>query len=72
MRSRAIQEHDRRSPIRLMCRALVVSAAGYYAWRSRLESLRIKTDTHPALGDSRVPPRITGKLWQPTHLGCAG
>ena len=29
MRYRAIQEHDRRYPIRLMCRALAVSAAGY-------------------------------------------
>jgi len=35
MRYRAIQEHDRRYPIRLMCRALAVSAAGYYAWRTR-------------------------------------
>jgi putative transposase len=34
MRFRAIQEQDRRYPIRLMCRALAVSAAGYYAWRS--------------------------------------
>ncbi len=40
MRYRAIQEHDRRYSIRLMCRARAVSPAGYDAWRGRPESLR--------------------------------
>jgi putative transposase len=40
MRYRAIQEHDRRFPIRLMCRALAVSPADYYAWSARPESVR--------------------------------
>lgn len=40
MRYRAVQEHDRRYPIRLMCCALAVSSAGYCAWRVRPESAR--------------------------------
>lgn len=53
MRYRAIQEHDRRYPIRLMCRALTVSAAGYYAWRTRPESPR-SADTRTLLSAIRV------------------
>ncbi len=40
MRYRVIQEYDRRYPIRLMCQALAVSSAGYYAWQARPESIR--------------------------------
>jgi hypothetical protein len=40
MRCRVIQEHDRRYPIRLMCRALAVSPAEYCAWRTRPVSVR--------------------------------
>ncbi len=38
MKAQAIHHHSRRYPIRLMCRALMGSPAGYYAWRDRPES----------------------------------
>ncbi|MCC2642550.1 MAG: transposase [Nitrospira sp.] len=70
MRCRAIQEQDRRYPIRLMCRALAVSPAGYYAWRDRPESRRARQNrtgvaTHPS--DSPSVPR---DLRESQHLGC--
>ena len=40
MRYRVILEYDRRYLIRLMCRALAVSSAGYYACRVRPKSTR--------------------------------
>lgn len=40
MKCRAIKDHVDRFNIRLMCRALKVSPAGYYAWVTRPESRR--------------------------------
>jgi putative transposase len=40
MRFRFIEDHRADYPVRVMCGALDVSPAGYYAWRSRLESPR--------------------------------
>lgn len=40
MKYRAMKDHADRFPIRLMCRALKVSSAGYYAWIERPESAR--------------------------------
>ena len=40
MRYQAMREHEERFPVRVMCRALAVSPAGYYAWAARPESRR--------------------------------
>ena len=40
MRFRFIEDRRTEYPVRIMCRVLEVSPAGYYAWRSRKESRR--------------------------------
>jgi putative transposase len=79
MRYRAIQAHARRDPIRLMCRPLAVSAAGYYAWRSRPESPRsVNTRTlrsairviHQASRETYGSPSIWDALIKQGH--CVG
>ena len=42
MRYQAIRNHEGRFPVRVMCRALAVSPAGYYAWTGRPESRRAR------------------------------
>jgi putative transposase len=44
MKYRAIRDNACRYSIRLMCRALQASSAGYYAWRDRPESERVRAN----------------------------
>ncbi len=44
MKYRAMRDHADRFAVRLMCRALKVSSAGYYAWLTRPESGRTKAN----------------------------
>ena len=67
MRFRFIEDHRADYPVRIMCGALEVSPAGYYAWRSRPESrrsaanrdlldhiTRVHRDTHGRYGSPRI------------------
>ena len=79
MRYRAIQAHDRRFPIRLMCRARNVSSGGYYAWRVRPERHRA-VSTRTLLSAIRVIHRESREtygspsIWDAlvTHGPCVG
>lgn len=71
MRYQAIANNVARFPVRLMCRCLEVSPAGFYAWRERPESLRTKankklltlvTVTHTQSRQTYGSPRIHAAL----------
>jgi transposase InsO family protein len=67
MRFRFIEDHRTEYPVRVMCSALDVSSAGYYAWRGRPESRRsaanrallddikqVHRDNHGCYGSPRI------------------
>jgi putative transposase len=76
MKYRAIRDHADRFPVRLMCRTLKASSAGYYAWRTRPESQRTKTNRrllvdirafHERSDRTYGSPRITRDLREAGH-----
>ena len=76
MRFRFIEAEKADYPIRLLCRCLAVSRAGFYAWRKRPVSTRAKQDarlsieiaaSHSASRGTYGSPRIERDLRQKGH-----
>ena len=76
MKYRAIKDNAGRFPIRLMCKALAVSASGYYDWVERPDSARtlanrvLLEDIRTSHRDSRGSygsPRVTQDLREAGH-----
>jgi transposase InsO family protein len=74
MRFRFIEDRRADYPVRVMCRVLEVSPAGYYAWRSRPESSRsvanrellanikrVHRDSHGRYGSPRIHAELRTK-----------
>ncbi len=74
MRFRFIEDHRTDYPVRIMCGALAVSPAGYYAWRSRPQSprsaanrdlvddiKRVHRDTCGRYGSPRIHVELTAQ-----------
>ena len=61
MKFRAIRKHESEFDIRMMCRALAVSRAGYYAWRDREPSNRANNDAEivACMTEHHVQSRMT-------------
>ena len=76
MRFRFIEAEKAYYPIRLICRCLAVSRSGYYAWRGRSPSARVKQDarlkveiaaSHSASRRTYGSPRILRDLREDGH-----
>jgi putative transposase len=65
MRFAFIEQHVGTFPVRLMCRVLEVSPSGFYAWRSRPESVRAASDRHLLAKVRRLQVRHHGRYGSP-------
>jgi hypothetical protein len=78
MTFRFVDEHKGRWPVRLLCEALAVSPAGYYAWRRRPRSARRRRDAllvgvraiHAEVKARYGSPRIHAELAARGHACC--
>lgn len=61
-----IEGHRNRWPVRVMCRVLGVSAAGFYAWLKRPASRRAKTNAALLEQISRIHQQHHGLIGSPT------
>src|SRR6202162_6082300 len=65
MRFRFIEDHRADYPVRIMCGALEVSPAGYYAWRARPESRRSAANRELVDDIKRVHHDACGRYGSP-------
>ena len=81
MRYQCIERHRKQYPVRMMCQMLKVSRSGYYAWKNRPESQRIKTDhilrpkirqIHAQSKGVYGAPRICAELKEQNNLTSVG
>lgn len=69
MSFRFIRDHAGRWPVRLMCRVLEVSASGYYAWRKRPESARVRANRALLADIRRLHAEHHGRYGSPRMHG---
>jgi putative transposase len=65
MRFRFVEDHRAVYPVKVMCRVLEVSRAGYYAWRGRPESARAAANRDLVADIRRVHRDVRGRYGSP-------
>lgn len=65
MRFRFVEDHRTVYPVKVMCRVLEISRAGYYAWRGRPESRRAAANRELVADIRRVDRDVRGRYGSP-------